>query len=158
MKTLKRRGFKPGMKKQQGFALIVDIGFWVSVAMAGSVYMSGMVAGEQENILAQRTVSDMSLILNAARTYKGHQTDGYTSCNLTKLTSTTHGYLNGRFGDGVGVNEWGGNYTCGAGASASDLTLSSTGMPTTVCNKIAGALGKDFDAACASGTITLKTI
>jgi hypothetical protein len=143
--------------KQGGFALI-DLAFWVGGFLASSVYISGLVAGEQENLLAQRTVTDMALVVNASRSYKSHQTDGYASVSVSNLTDASVAYLANRFKTGVGINEWGGNYTTAAGATASDLTVTSTGLPIAVCNKIANALSKDFDATCATGTVTLKTI
>ena len=146
-----------GFKKQGGFGMI-DLGFWVSGFMGISIYFSAMVADEQQNILAQRTVADMSLIVKASRDYKADQSDGYTTVSVANLTDITVGYLADRFKSGTGINEWGGNYTVAAGATASDLTVTGTGLPTQVCNKIANALKQDFDAACATNTITLKTI
>ena len=129
--TNKKRVVSKKKAHQQGFSIIE---LTVVLAVAGMLIVGALVAGNtvMSNMKSNRYVQDISLIVTAARAWKGMGTS-YTNLDVEELTGMER--LPTTWGNGENQNPDGGNYvlTPGTGDDAGQFTIDTTDTDKTTC-------------------------
>jgi prepilin-type N-terminal cleavage/methylation domain-containing protein len=129
--TNKKRVMSKKKAHQQGFSIIE---LTVVLAVAGMLIVGALVAGNtvMSNMKSNRYVQDISLIVTAARAWKGIGTS-YTDLSVAELTGMER--LPTTWGDGVNQNPDGGNYvlTPGTETAVGQFTIATTGADQPTC-------------------------
>ena len=132
--TNKKRVMSKKKAHQQGFSIIE---LTVVLAVAGMLIVGALVAGNtvMSNMKSNRYVQDISLIVTAARAWKGMGTS-YTDLSVAELTGMER--LPTAWGTGENQNPDGGNYvlTPGTEATAGQFTITTTLTSTATCNNV----------------------
>lgn len=144
------------MKKQRGI-LTLDMGIGLIGLLLLTTYMLLKSEPVTEQVSEQILVDDILVIASGARDYRQTVTDGYTSVDLTTL-STSGKFINDAYGDGTSANPFGGDYTASVGATAGELVITATDLPTNTCEVVAAKIEKYATASCAAGVLTVNTI
>lgn len=140
------------MKKSKGFT-IIELLIVVGIVgiFAGLVYLRSTNAGDAAR--AQQIQDDINQIMGAAKNWKGIRVN-YAGITFAQLTGQT--FLRADWGNGVGVNPEGGNYT--VAAAGQTLVVTATGLQAEVCGAVASKMtGSVQNVACAGTTVTVTT-
>ena len=140
--------------RQKGFALLeVLVAVGVIGLLALGVYQLANRTDSAQ--LTQRTVADVGTIAAQSRAWKGINPD-YAGVSIQVLTGM--GLLDTNWGDGVGINPFGGDYLVVANATnTSRIDISVTGMEDDEClrlqRKLLATTLNGTNATCTGGTL-----
>jgi prepilin-type N-terminal cleavage/methylation domain-containing protein len=152
--TNKKRVVSKKKAHQQGFSIIE---LTVVLAVAGMLIVGALVAGNtvMSNMKSNRYVQDISLIVTAARAWKGMGTS-YTNLSVAELTGMER--LPTAWGNGENQNPDGGNYvlTPGTEAEVGQFTITTTGADQPTCLNVLAQIQSQSvgDSTCSTGDLS----
>ncbi|WP_218309664.1 type 4 pilus major pilin [Alteromonas antoniana] len=147
--------FKLRTRKNRGI-LSLDAAFTIAIIVGMTAYVQAktepLASKSDENLISD----GITHIIEGARNYKNGATDGYSSIDITTLSSL--GLVPDSFANSNG-NPVGGAYTV-TGTTANTLTVTATGLTEEVCTRIGAKMGRYVStdtANCTAGTIAVTT-